>query len=86
MPNIGPWEIILLLFLAMLLFGAKRLPELGRSVGQGMREFKDSITNQTEELRSATSEIRAEVEAVRESTNATGADLRKELTPIALDE
>ena len=42
--NIGTGEIILLLLLALLLFGAKRLPEIGRSMGQGMREFKDSVT------------------------------------------
>jgi sec-independent protein translocase protein TatA len=39
-----PWHIILILLLALLLFGAKRLPEIGRSLGSGMREFKDSIT------------------------------------------
>ena len=44
MPNVGPWEIILLLLLALLLFGAKRLPEIGRSLGRGMREFKDSVS------------------------------------------
>jgi len=44
MPNIGPLEIALLLLLALLLFGAKRLPEIGRSLGSGMREFKDSVT------------------------------------------
>lgn len=44
MPNVGPWEIILLLLLALLLFGAKRLPEIGRSMGRGMREFKESIS------------------------------------------
>jgi sec-independent protein translocase protein TatA len=44
MPNIGPLEIVLLLLFALLLFGAKRLPEIGRSVGQGMREFKDSVS------------------------------------------
>jgi sec-independent protein translocase protein TatA len=44
MPNIGPAEIVLLLLLALLLFGAKRLPEIGRSLGSGMREFKDSVT------------------------------------------
>ena len=44
MPNIGTTEIILLLLLALLLFGAKRLPEIGRSMGRGMREFKDSVT------------------------------------------
>jgi TatA/E family protein of Tat protein translocase len=43
MPNVGPWEIILLLLLALLLFGAKRLPEIGRSTGKAMREFKDSV-------------------------------------------
>ena len=44
MPNIGPMEIARLLLLALLLFGAKRLPEIGRSLGSGMREFKDSVT------------------------------------------
>ena len=44
MPNIGTGEIVLLLLLALLLFGAKRLPEMGRALGSGMREFKDAIT------------------------------------------
>jgi sec-independent protein translocase protein TatA len=44
MPNVGPWEIILLLMLALLLFGAKRLPEIGRSMGKGLREFKESVS------------------------------------------
>jgi len=41
--SIGAPEIIFILLVALLLFGAKRLPELGRSLGKGMREFKDSI-------------------------------------------
>ena len=49
MPNIGPGEIILLLLLALLLFGAKRLPEIGRSLGKGMREFKDSVSSRDDE-------------------------------------
>jgi sec-independent protein translocase protein TatA len=44
MGSIGPTEIIGLLLLALLLFGAKRLPEIGRSLGSGMREFKDSVS------------------------------------------
>jgi sec-independent protein translocase protein TatA len=44
MPNIGAPEIVLLLLLALLLFGVKRLPEIGRSLGSGMREFKDSVS------------------------------------------
>ena len=44
MPNIGTGEILLLLLLALLLFGAKRVPEIGRSMGRGLREFKDSVS------------------------------------------
>jgi sec-independent protein translocase protein TatA len=40
----SPTHIVLLLLIALLLFGAKRLPEIGRSLGTGMREFKDSLT------------------------------------------
>ena len=47
MGSIGPTEIIGLLLLALLLFGAKRLPEIGRSLGSGMREFKDSVSGVT---------------------------------------
>lgn len=44
MPGwISPWEILLLLLIVLLIFGPKRLPELGRSLGRGMREFKSSI-------------------------------------------
>lgn len=39
-----PWHIVLILLIALLLFGGKKLPEIGRSLGTGMREFKDSIT------------------------------------------
>jgi sec-independent protein translocase protein TatA len=38
------WEILLVLLLALLIFGPKKLPEMGRSLGRGMREFRDSIS------------------------------------------
>ena len=42
--NIGPLEIIVVLVIALIVFGPKRLPELGNSLGKGIREFKDSVT------------------------------------------
>ena len=42
----SPTHLALLLLIALCLFGAKRLPEIGRSLGTGMREFKDSVTHQ----------------------------------------
>ena len=44
MPGIGAPEIIILLVIVLLIFGPKRLPDMGRSLGRGMREFKDSVT------------------------------------------
>jgi sec-independent protein translocase protein TatA len=44
MPNIGPLELAIVLIIALVIFGPKRLPELGRSVGHGLREFKNSIS------------------------------------------
>jgi len=44
MPNIGPLEIAIVLVIALLIFGPKRLPELGRAMGRGIREFKNSVT------------------------------------------
>jgi sec-independent protein translocase protein TatA len=42
--GISIWELMILLVVLLLIFGAKRLPEMGRSLGKGMREFKDSVT------------------------------------------
>jgi len=44
MPNIGPLEIVIILIVALIVFGPKRLPELGRSMGKGIREFKGSLS------------------------------------------
>ena len=49
MPNIGPLEIIIVLVVVLLIFGPKRLPDLGRSLGGGMREFKDSVTGKSKD-------------------------------------
>lgn len=49
MPNIGPMELIIVLVIALVILGPKKLPEMGRSVGRGMREFKNSVTGNDED-------------------------------------
>ena len=43
MPGIGQWELILLAVVVLLLFGSKQVPQIGRSLGRGMREFKQTV-------------------------------------------
>jgi sec-independent protein translocase protein TatA len=44
MPSIGPMELVVVLVIALLVIGPKKLPEVGKSLGKGMREFKDSLS------------------------------------------
>ena len=57
MGNIGPMEVLVVLIIALVVFGPKRLPDLGHSLGRGIREFKGSVTGETDEP--------AQVEAAR---------------------
>ncbi|MEA2157427.1 MAG: sec-independent protein translocase protein TatA [Solirubrobacteraceae bacterium] len=47
--GIGPLELVIVLVIALVVFGPKRLPELGKSLGTGMREFKESITGNSKD-------------------------------------
>ena len=49
LPEVGITGLIVILIVALLVFGPKRLPEIGRSLGKGMREFKDSVTGNSPE-------------------------------------
>ena len=69
--NFSFWEIILLMVAVLLLFGAKRLPEIGASMGKGIREFKKSLTDVNRsitepESRESLPSARSETEARRE--------------------
>jgi sec-independent protein translocase protein TatA len=48
MPNVGPLEILLVLIVALVVFGPKKLPDLGHSLGKGIREFKGSVTGESD--------------------------------------
>lgn len=67
MPNIGPLELVILLVILLVIFGPKRLPGLGRQLGTGMREFKDSITGKDKD-------DEEERERLPASTTATSPD------------
>ena len=48
MPNVGPMELIVILAIALIVLGPKKLPEVGKSLGKGMREFKESLSGESE--------------------------------------
>ena len=48
--NLGPWEILLILIVILILFGARRLPELARGLGQGINEFRDAVDSSKKEF------------------------------------
>ncbi len=59
----GPLEIGIVLLIVLVVFGPKRLPDLGRSLGSGMREFKDSITGNHKDDEDGPSKLSAAAKA-----------------------
>jgi sec-independent protein translocase protein TatA len=76
--GIGVWEILLLLLVVMLLFGSKRLPQMGRSMGRGLREFKDSVGDSGRELKQAIGDTPGEVKSAYDA-DAPAADEQQEV-------
>ncbi|MGI9627156.1 MAG: twin-arginine translocase TatA/TatE family subunit [Longimicrobiales bacterium] len=60
--GLGMWEMLLIFLVALLLFGAKRLPEIGTSLGKGIREFKSSVKEIEGELKAPLEEVEEERE------------------------
>jgi sec-independent protein translocase protein TatA len=60
MPNIGPMELIIVLVVALIVLGPKRLPSAGRNLGRGLREFKDGLSAAKPELEPEASTTNAE--------------------------
>jgi sec-independent protein translocase protein TatA len=72
MPNLGFPEILLVLIIVLVIFGPKRLPEMGRSLGKGIREFKSSVTSAGDD-----DEDRHEIPAAREDAPIEGTVVRE---------
>ncbi|NQU66462.1 MAG: twin-arginine translocase TatA/TatE family subunit [Candidatus Marinimicrobia bacterium] len=54
--SVGPWEVIIILVVVLVIFGGKKIPELARGLGQGLREFKKATHEIKEEVENATKE------------------------------
>ena len=71
MPGIGHWELILLAVVIVLLFGSKQVPFIGRSLGRGMREFRQTVG-----LVDPREDVRRAMEAPEDEARAAGDDQR----------
>jgi sec-independent protein translocase protein TatA len=60
MPNVGPLELAIVLIIALVIFGPKRLPELGRSMGRGIREFRSSISGKGDDEEESSQPVQIE--------------------------
>jgi len=81
-PSLGGQELFIILFLALLLFGAKRLPEVGSGLGKGIRAFKEAIRGAEVKEELAKTETPSEGEKVAKSSqtasaNSTSSDSNK---------
>jgi TatA/E family protein of Tat protein translocase len=66
-PSIGATELILILAIALLIFGPSKLPEVGRSLGKTIREFRKSTREISEDIAAEIKDVKEEVQQVRES-------------------
>jgi sec-independent protein translocase protein TatA len=57
MPSIGFPELVVILVIALIVLGPKKLPEAGRAMGKGIREFKDSVSGMTDDDEAATPRV-----------------------------
>jgi len=46
LPNLGVQELLIILVIAVLIFGGKKIPEIGKGIGEGIRQFKDSLKSE----------------------------------------
>ncbi|MEZ4415081.1 MAG: twin-arginine translocase TatA/TatE family subunit [Gemmatimonadota bacterium] len=70
--GLGMWEVLLILLVALLVFGAKRLPEIGSSLGKGIREFKSSVREIERELKHEERALPPQQAKASESEAASG--------------
>ena len=93
MPNIGPGEILVILLIALLVFGPRKLPELGKSLGAGIREFRKGTAGLKEEFEGSMREptqpvvpapVQTSVQTIVASAVTPSVVMAKDVTPQAV--
>ena len=81
MLNIGPTELILILGVALVMFGPGKLPELGQTLGETIREFKSAVNNIDEDIKKDLVDLKNEVQDVKETVDMRGTieELQKDI-------
>ncbi len=89
MPNIGPGELLVILLIALVVFGPRKLPELGKSLGAGLREFRKSTQGLKDELEGSFKEVPTTtgpvaVQTIQANSVAVSAVTPITVTPVAV--
>lgn len=74
MFGMGPWELLLIFLAVLLLFGAKRLPEIAQGLGKGIREFKGAIKETTDELKGSLDDKQSGTPEKNNASNENNSD------------
>ena len=64
--SLGPWEIVLIILVIILIFGGKKIPELARGLGKGLREFKKTTREIKDEVDAVTEDVRSSADNTEE--------------------
>jgi len=64
--SLGPWEIILIILVIILIFGGKKIPELARGLGKGLHEFKKTTREIKDEVDTVTEDVKSSVDNTEE--------------------
>ena len=64
--SLGPWEIVLVVLVIIILFGGKKIPELARGLGKGLREFRETTKDLKDEVNSAAEDVKSAVDETKE--------------------
>ena len=69
MFGLGPWELALIFLVVLLLFGAKRLPDIAQGIGKGIREFKSAVKDTKDEIQSGMNETDKKTNSTNDKKN-----------------